>query len=204
MRFPMVAAVALAALTSAPAYGQILGEENVALSTTPTIFTLSDASFAFTYDAMLAAQFDPDPYSVQTFGTGETSAFGGFLGIPLEPSVFRQSGIFIDGDLFPSFAAFPELTPISNSLVASDLALRYSSGSDFFYGYARLNGNGTLDFAFESQPNTGITAGAPIVGPLAAPVPEPGTWAMLLVGFAFVGGAMRLSRQKRRLTVNFA
>lgn len=36
-----------------------------------------------------------------------------------------------------------------------------------------------------------------------APVPEPATWAMMLIGFGAVGGAMR-SRRKQRLTVSYA
>ena len=185
-----------------PAGAQVLGASNVALTTTPTIFNLGDGGFGFTYDADAAAMFDPNTYSVQTFGTAQTSAFGGFLGIPLEPSVFDQRGITIDGNLFPSFASFPELSEIPFSLVPGDLALRYSSGADFFYGYARLNGDGTLNFAFESQPNTAITAGATITGALPGAVPEPATWAMMLMGFGAVGFAMRRCRYQQ--TVSYA
>lgn len=34
-------------------------------------------------------------------------------------------------------------------------------------------------------------------------VPEPTTWAMMLLGFGFVGGAMR-SRRRQKLTVSYA
>ncbi len=37
-----------------------------------------------------------------------------------------------------------------------------------------------------------------------AAVPEPGTWAMMLVGFAFIGGAMRSAKRRQKLTVAFA
>ncbi len=76
-------------------------------------------------------------------------------------------------------------------MTPGDLGLRYTVGADSFFGFARLNGNGTLDFGFESQANVGITAGSPIVGPLAAAVPEPSTWAMMLMGFGAIGFAMR-------------
>jgi hypothetical protein len=36
-----------------------------------------------------------------------------------------------------------------------------------------------------------------------AAVPEPATWAMMLIGFGFVGGAMR-SRRHRKVTVSYA
>lgn len=195
MRRIALLSVTLATVLATPAEAAVLGFDDVALSGTPTTFDLGGATFQFSYDAAAAAVFDPNTYSVRTTGTGQTSAFGGFLGIPLAPSTFDQRGILIDGSLFPSYAAFPEMTEIPFSLVASDLALRYSAGSDFYYGYARLNGNGTLDFAFESTANTAIIAGAAITGPLAAAVPEPGTWAMMLLGFGAIGFSMRWSRR---------
>lgn len=177
-------ATAMAVAGANPASAAVVGEAGVTLGSTPTTFTLSDASFLFSYDAGAAAGFNA-PYSVQTTGTGETSAVFG------QPSPFDQRGITIDGNLFPSYAAFPSSTIIPYSQVAEDLALRYMVGTDSFYGYARLNGNGTLDFAFENAANTAITAGATITAPLAAAVPEPATWAMMLLGFGAIGVGMR-------------
>lgn len=197
MRTLALLSIALSTTIAAPASAAVLGVENVSLSGTPTTFNLGSGSFLFAFDAAAAAAFNPAPYSVQTTGTGQTSAFGGFLGIPLAPSLFDQSGVLINGNLFPSFAAFPALTPIPFSLVPGDLALRYSSGADFFYGYARLNGNGTLNFAFESTANASIRAGAAITGPLGGvgAVPEPGTWAMMLIGFGAIGWSLRSRRR---------
>jgi len=205
MRIRLAHLIASASLISifgaAPAATQVLGATNVNV-TSATTFTVGGQTFTFDFDPVAAAAFNPATFSVQTGGTAQTSAFGGFLGIPLEPSLFfTSSNIFIDGNLFPSFAAFPELTPIPFSLTPGDLALRTTVGADSFFGFARLNGDGTLNFAFESQPNVGITAGAAITGPLAAAVPEPGTWAMMLLGFGAIGLAMRRSR---RATVRLA
>lgn len=44
---------------------------------------------------------------------------------------------------------------------------------------------------------------SPSVGITRSPVPEPSTWAMMLIGFGFVGGAMR-SRRRQKLTVSYA
>lgn len=189
-----LALLVTSAIAAGPANAAVLGAANVALGTAPTTFTLNDATFSFSYDAAKAAVFDYMPYSVQTGGTGETSAFFG------QPSPFDQRGITIDGNLFPSFAAIPTSSPIPYSLVAEDLALRYSTGADFYYGYARLNGDGTLDIAFESVANTAITAGATITGPLGA-VPEPATWIMMIAGFGLAGATLR---QQRRGRVRFA
>lgn len=35
-------------------------------------------------------------------------------------------------------------------------------------------------------------------------VPEPATWAMMLLGFGFVGGAMRSARRKQKMTASYA
>lgn len=192
MRSLPILVLALTAAIASPASAAVVGAENVSLSSSPTTFNFGAASFGFTYDAAAASSFDPTTYFVQTTGTGQTSAFGGFLGIPLAPSLFDQRGITIDGNLFPTYASFPTLSGIGASLVPGDLALRYAVGSDYFYGYARLNGNGTLNLAFENSANTAITAGAAITGPLAAAaVPEPATWALMLMGFGAIGVAMR-------------
>ena len=39
---------------------------------------------------------------------------------------------------------------------------------------------------------------------IAAAVPEPATWALMLIGFGFVGGAMRSSKRQQKLTVSYA
>jgi hypothetical protein len=42
------------------------------------------------------------------------------------------------------------------------------------------------------------------VSEVGAAVPEPLTWAMMLLGFGFVGGAMRSVRRRQKLTVSYA
>jgi hypothetical protein len=39
---------------------------------------------------------------------------------------------------------------------------------------------------------------------VTAAVPEPATWAMMLLGFGFVGGAMRSAKRRQKLTVSYA
>jgi hypothetical protein len=41
-------------------------------------------------------------------------------------------------------------------------------------------------------------------GPFGSPVPEPATWAMMMLGFAFIGGAMRRRTAKQTLRVTYA
>jgi hypothetical protein len=41
-------------------------------------------------------------------------------------------------------------------------------------------------------------------GPFGSPVPEPATWAMMMLGFAFIGGAMRRRTAKQTVRVTYA
>lgn len=192
MRSFLPVLLAATAFLTSPASAAVLGASNVTLGSTPTTINLGGSSFSFSYDSVAAASFN-SPYSVQTTGTAQTSAFFG------QPSPFDQRGITIDGNLFPSFAAIPTSTIIPYSIVAEDLALRYSVGSDFFYGYARLNGNSTFDYAFESVANTAITAGAAATGSLVSAAPEPSTWAMFILGFGVAGYSLRRRRSTGKM-----
>lgn len=48
------------------------------------------------------------------------------------------------------------------------------------------------------------SAASASVSQFQASVPEPTTWAMMLLGFGFVGGAMRSVKRTRKLTVSYA
>jgi hypothetical protein len=57
------------------------------------------------------------------------------------------------------------------------------------------------DTAFDS----GLAfAGLTIAGNPVGGVPEPSTWVMMLLGFGFVGGAMRMAKRRQRLNVSYA
>ena len=49
-----------------------------------------------------------------------------------------------------------------------------------------------------------VFTGDRFVPHLTGSVPEPSTWAMMLLGFGFVGGAMRAKRRKQNISVSFA
>ena len=86
------------------------------------------------------------------------------------------------------------------------------------YAFAvNLAGTSSIDFVTSSYEDV---VAVPRIGPIesldnvfnfavfrptqiAAAVPEPATWAMMLLGFGFIGGAMR-SRRRQKVTVSYA
>lgn len=182
MKTRLALLIASAGLACTPAYAAIVGVADVDLTSGPFTYTpTAGTSFTFSYDPQ--GSFDPNPVLVQTSGTGETTAFGGFLGIPLQPSTFfTRANVEIGANTFPGFAAFPAATRIPASLSSGDLGLRYAIGSDFFYGYARIENSDLVQLRFQTLPNVSIIAGS---------VPEPATWVMMIMGFGFAGYAAR-------------
>lgn len=175
-----VSACALLLATPASAAIRVLAD-NLDLTRGPLDVGLDSANrFIFSYDSRFF--FDVDPTLVQTTGTAATTAFGGFLGIPLTPSTFFTSAnIRVDENIFPGFAQFPAATRIPGSIVAGDLGLRVTIGGDDFFGYARIEGQ-RITVAFNDIAGAGINAGT---------VPEPESWALMLIGFGAIGAGIR-------------
>ena len=185
--FTATAAAAFIASSSAQA-APIVTVVNANLLTTPTTFSYQGASFSFSATDSLFT-----PLTVQTNSTGALSAFGGFLGIALVPTTsFTNRGTVTYGPGSGQFASF--LDPIKPNATNGEnfIGLRASVGGESYYGYAFTTGNVLNSFAFESIANTAITA--------TAAVPEPATWALMLVGFAMVGGAARYRRRSTYAT----
>lgn len=74
----------------------------------------------------------------------------------------------------------------------------FAAGSgEYFTGLSvnALNGQGNLPMTTDYRLGTADLTGA---------VPEPTTWAVMLIGFGAVGGAMRSAKRRRKLTVSYA
>ena len=172
--------LALSTLLSAPASAAVVLGGPETLSATAFTFGPSPADqFSLSYPT---SGFFADTF-VSTTGTAEVSAFGGFLGIPLQPSVDFTDGrggdVIYGPDQFGSYASFPTATDIPFSATESFLGLRYTVGADTFYGFAQFAGGDLEAYGFKTTPNTDIDANSPI-----AQVPEASTWAMMILGFA--------------------
>jgi hypothetical protein len=186
--------LAVSLFLSAPASAAVVLGGPETLSATPFTFGPSAANqFSLSYPT---SGFFADTF-VSTTGTAEVSSFGGFLGIPVEPSTFftdmrNGSDVLFGPDQFGSYASFPTATDIPDSSVDSFLGLRYTIGANTFYGFAQFAGGDLERFGFETTPNTDIDANFPI-----AQVPELSTWAMMMLGF--VGTVLVARRRSLRL-----
>jgi hypothetical protein len=190
-----LAILAVSGVLSAPASAALVLGGPVDLSSgAPFTFGPSSTDqFSLSYPT---SGFFADTF-VSTTGTAEVSSFGGFLGIPVEPSTFftdMRGGhdVLFGPDQFGSYASFPTATDIPYSSTDSFLGLRYAIGANTFYGFAQFAGPNLERFGFETTPNTDIDANFPVEA-----VPEPSTWAMMMVGF--VGMVLAARRRRSRL-----
>ena len=175
--YKVLATVALLAFATVPAAAAIVGGTNVDFSTKPFTFG-PDPLSRFTLSN--SGDFFSNAF-IRTTGTAQVSSDSIFG--PLTPSVFFPSALLIPGPNVGKFSSFASATEIPNSSTESLLGLEYSKGADLFYGYALFAGGFLDSYGFETIPNRAIVAGSPIT----TAVPEPSTWAMMILGFAGVG-----------------
>jgi hypothetical protein len=179
-------------LLAAPASASVVLGGPETLSATPFTFGPSpENQLSLSYP--VSGFFNDD--FVSTMGTAQVSSFGGFLGIPVEPSTFftdmrNGSDVMFGPDLFGSYAGFATPTDIPFSATDSFLGLRYTVGDDTFYGFARFAGPDLESYGFDTTPNIDIDANSPAV----AAAPELSTWTMM--GLGFVGTALLAKRRR--------
>ena len=73
-------------------------------------------------------------------------------------------------------------------------------------GYVVANGIDWADsFATSGNANRQVLLNSlSIRGNMSGAVPEPATWAMMLLGFGFIGGAIRFTKRRQRLTLSYS
>jgi hypothetical protein len=173
-----------AALLAAPANAAVVYTTvNADLSSAPYSIAFDGAAFTFS-----ATGDWFNPLAVQTSPTAEVSAFGGFLGIPIEPtSDFVDRGYPIFGQGYGQFAGFSTATTVPYSNNGNFIGLEALEGGKSFYGFAYTNNDMLVSYGFNT------VAGAAIVATTA--VPEPSAWLLMATGLALSGGALRLRRR---------
>ena len=73
--------------------------------------------------------------------------------------------------------------------------------------FSTVLGAGSYSFSLTGPGQGGVPASFGVRlddGDLVGAVPEPAAWALMLIGFGFVGGALRSSKSKQKLTVSYA
>lgn len=121
--------------------------------------------------------------AVATFGGGMNYALSG-------------SGPFGNNPVIAAYDSFDALIASYDLLTLAPI--NTPGGLDAFE-FRGINGDGTLIKSFTISGSFAI-----IQGNLGNAVPEPATWAMMLLGFGFVGGAMRAAKRRQNLSVPLA
>jgi hypothetical protein len=163
----------------------------------------SAAAFDFTFDTTSTAFGGPDQTIRGTFTTLDTPVDRfGFDGLAITGISGTINGTAISG-LYDSAGPYYYLTSGPTFLDGS--GVRFNAGAAqniaFFHqdGVAsdtyRVNGNGTIS-AFGPATSSSAT--------LVTAAPEPGTWAMMLVGFGGTGFAIRRRKNKGTTTLAYA
>lgn len=144
------------------------------LTTAGSPTSQSPWSFAITGPATLSVTDCCTPGDTFTLSGGVTGASSFFAGA----ADARATGLFASYWTSPAFGKFSTVL---------------SAGS---YSFSLTGlGEGGVPADFGVRLDDGALAGA---------VPEPATWALMLIGFGFVGGALRSSKRKQKLTVSYA
>lgn len=180
-----IAWAAAAGMGSAQA-APIITAVNADLSASPYSFSFMGGSFTFSGDGGF-----PNYLSVSTTGS---AAVRTVFGNPSTDFVDRGTVVY-DQNTLGGFGSFAMPAAISPSNGFNFLGLRVTSGSQNYYGFAYSTNSVLNSFGFETMPETGITA---TTESGTAAVPEPTSWALMLVGFGATGVALR-SRRKRAL-----
>jgi hypothetical protein len=185
----LLAASALGVMTllSAPASAAVVYQSiNADLQAAPYSISFDGGGFTF------SSTGDPfNPLAVQTTGGGEVTAFGGFLGIPIEPtSDFTNRGTVVYGP--GQYAAFPAPTTVPYSNGENFIGLEAAENGQDYFGYVFTTDTTLNGFGYETVANQSI---------LASAVPEPSTWALMMAGVAMLGFFLRAGRRRSAASI---
>lgn len=194
----------------------LLASISVATVSRATIVGVTpDASFASSAytvsvdptDSYIFSAYAYSPYDIlyrvaalQTTGTAAAYG-GGFIGNGSDYTSYSAGSATPANNFGGAFITAPTARPIDYSLADTYVALQFGSGANTHYGYAEVAGTTLIRLAYNDVAGGSITTGDAITAAIpTSAVPEPASWAFLLVGLGLVGGALR----RRRVGVAYA
>ncbi|WP_375290935.1 PEPxxWA-CTERM sorting domain-containing protein [Qipengyuania sp.] len=184
----VVGAVGAAPATAAP----VLRVINQDLQSNPYQFCYMGGCFNFTAQGFTGFG---EILGVRTSGSAAVTATPPIFGSVLPSVSFVDRGTVTYGpppEAFGYYASFDDTAFARFSNNDNFLGLRVTSNGQDYYGFAYTTNQTLNGIGFETLPGTVITATTDFSG---AAVPEPATWAMLILGFGTIGGAMRARRR---------
>lgn len=180
------------------------GPRSADLDVTSFSATYNPGTMNFMLGAVLAGTIDPSQAGLYAIGvntgTGRIAPFAS-IGHPdvtfNQVVVVQKSGT---GSVGPTPLAPGSVSVFGNQFTATvPLSLLPSTGfapESYAFNLWPRTGLGSNAQISDFAPNNALlTAGA---------IPEPSTWAMMLFGFGFVGGAIRAAKRRQKLTVSYA
>jgi hypothetical protein len=133
-----------------------------------------------------------------TFANGTDSGSGVFTATGTGPT-YTVTGVsgMVDGNAITgisSYALADELLSFPPGEPADIGGIAFSTATDQYNIYAYTGGPWLIKFSVDPV-GTDANNGAPLNSFTVTPVPEPMSWALMLVGFAGLGAAMRGRRR---------
>lgn len=193
---------------------RLANDATVRFRTGPNGSAAIPADVDFTLSFYNALGSDAFASKTVTFGTpagvaGSTESERPFFNVVFS---LADLGLVLPESFYYGIAINPFANPTTQSLNLSLWA--YNDGGsvydkdgdviktgtdDLRYWFRRANGGlVTASPSAPFTPNFTLTANA------VGAVPEPSTWALMLLGFGFVGGAMRSSKRRQKVNVSYA
>lgn len=160
----------------------------------PVSADVSAAPFTHSFSVGSALTFDSDTtgfasvYGVET--TGSTQVFSVFG----TPSLFQPFAT----TLFPSeqlgaFSSFATSAAVPFSLASGTLGFKFTLADGDHFGLAKTDGS--LIDALYIQDTPGADISLAVSPPAGGAVPEPASWALLVLGVGGIGALLRRSRR---------
>jgi hypothetical protein len=166
--------------------------QNLRINTISPPGTIVDT--ALTLNGSTSIDVIGSAYTNSVFGATGTTLYGlDAFTDALVRSTNANGGLYTNTNLSGQLFGPLGVTFSSTDLLGFDIS--GFSGAGFF---SLNNGFFGVDLNTGAATRIGTVGSGNLIGISVAPVPEPGTWAMMLIGFGAVGAAMRRRRQTAR------